>query len=75
MLRFADFELMKTLKVYISDDRPLLFLAIDQNGFRYIALLSEVDEVTNDETWLYLPVTERRLKELEDSQMSVRKAF
>lgn len=68
---------MKIAKKYVVGigDVPLLFLAEDSSGEKYIAVLADGDASTMDEAWLYTHLTQDEYVRLERGDVDFREAF
>jgi hypothetical protein len=61
--KLSEIQKAEIVEVYIHYDRPLLFSCRDKVGQKYISVLVEEDDDEN-ETWLYVPVSQRRFEML-----------
>ncbi len=59
--------------VYLYYDAPVLFSARNRSGTLFIVVWA--DKTDRDEMWLFCPISQRRLKALEQQQLDVRSAF
>lgn len=68
---------MKIVKKYVVGigDVPLLFLAEDPSGEKYIAVLADGDASTMEEAWLYTHLTQDEHARLERGDVDFREAF
>lgn len=69
-----DFNQAKTIEVYIYFDRPLLFACENEEGQKYLAVMAEQDDDEN-EIWLYVPVSARRLAMVRSGGIDLHSAF
>lgn len=65
---------LQMVEVYDYYDGPRLFLAANTGGQRYLAISVE-DLQGGISRWLYAPISERRLRVLNDGSMDLRNAF
>jgi hypothetical protein len=72
--KLSEIQKAEIVEVYIHYDRPLLFSCRDKVGQKYISVLVEEDDDEN-ETWLYVPVSQRRFEMLRSGGIDLHTAF
>ncbi|MBK6431242.1 MAG: DUF6575 domain-containing protein [Anaerolineae bacterium] len=68
-----DLDQIELLETYEFYDRPLLFACRNKQGILFIAVLA--DENDTNETWLYVPLTDRRLSQIRAGLLDLHDAF
>lgn len=68
-----DLSAMRVHEVYIYHDRPLLFTCVNELDHKFLAVL--VDETDNHDSWLYVPMSERRFEMVRSGGLDLQTAF
>ena len=68
----AELEILKT---YVYYDQPLIYSCKDKAEQIYLVLFWAEEEAFTSQTWLYLPVSETRMKVLEANEIDLYCAY
>jgi DNA-binding protein HU-beta len=64
---------LKLLEVYEEYDGPRLFSCMNADGQLFLSLW--VDDESDKDIWLYLPISKQRLKDIKSNKIDLREAF
>lgn len=62
-------------EVYVFYDQPLLFLVQSQSKGNPMYIGNAIDETDDDETWMYLEVSQQRLNQINNKEIDLYTAY
>ena len=71
----TELGVLKDVETYLYYEGPQLFSVEDENGQKYLVVLSDENDAMNESLFLYVPVSEARLGEIISGRMMLKDAW